>query len=289
MIGIRALASGTLSAALCVAVMPGGPDPASRLAADRLVVDRALEANDRLAELEAALAPALDGARRGAARVVAGDASPGQALSRAADVTRGAEPAALDAASAMERLAGVRRARDPMSSSPAPPLAPGQLASIADQLHATAEAGDEFAAMRRRADEVTRSMEAALVALEAADLDVAEAAVREARSHHDAVRDWDVVLVTLPVWLETTDAMIGAMETIVSATQSGDAAAAREAAAEFAALQADAGVADRALRIALSEGGSAVSAAALGRLADAVASVREARAQVAALLQAERR
>ena len=289
MIGIRTLASGTLSAAVCVAVLPGGPDPASHLAADRLVVERALDADDRLAELEAALAPALDGARRGAARVVAGDASPGQALSRAADATRAAERHALDVASAMDRLASVRRARDPMSGSPPPPLAPGQLASIAGQLDVTAEAADEFAAMRRRADEVTRSLEAALVALEAGDLGVAEAAVREARSHHDAVRGWDVGLVTLPVWLETTDAMIGSMETILSATRFGDADAAREAAAAFAALQADAGVADRALRIAMSEGGSAVSAATLGRLADAVASVRETRAQVAALLQAERR
>lgn len=288
MIGIRAVATAALAAAVCAGGLGAGPGPEGSLAADRLVLERALEADERLAALDAALAPALDAARRGAARIVAGDMSPADALDRAAEATGAAEPDARRAVLALERLDAARRARRPGTASSEMPSRPGELSSIAAQLSETADAGEAFAVMRRRADEVPRSLEAALTALDAADLDAAGAAVERAREHHDALREWDLVLATLPVWLETTDAMIGAVETIVAATRTGDAAAARDAAEAFAAVADEASVADRALRIAVSEGGAAVTAAALGRLADAVASVRAARAEVAAILQAAR-
>ena len=291
MIGIRAAASGVLAAAVCGGGVHGGDQgPAIRLVADRLVVARAVDAEAALGDLERALVPAVETARRGAARIVAGDVSPADPLLRAAAAVEGAEGPAAEVRTALARLDAARRAREPSAPTAVDaPLVAGELSSIADQLEATAQAGEDFAAMRRRADEVTRALEAALVALEDGDLAAAEVAVDAARRNHVAIAAWEVGLVTLPVWVETTDAMIAAMEAIVNATRAGNAEAAREAAEAFAALDEEAGVAERALRIAVSEGGAAVAAVALGRLADALASVREARAQMAAILQTEGR
>ena len=287
MIGIRAALSGAVAAALCAGVVQGGgPGPATALAADALVADRAAGADAALAELERALDPAIAAARRGAARIVTGDESPAGELRTAADATRAAEPAANRADSALRRLAGALLARDRSSSRVDAPVARGELASIAGQLEATAEAGEDFAVMRHRAEDVTRALAAALEALDDGDLDAARVAVEAARREHGIIAARDLGLVTLPVWLDTTDAMIGAMEMILAATRSGDAAAAREAAASFAALEPEAVAADRALRIAVSEGGASVASAALGRLAASVAAVRRARTEVAAILQA---
>ncbi len=285
MIGIRAVLSGALALTLCAGAIAGDVGPGAAVAAERLVVDRANGAHDALVELERALEPALEAARRGAARVVAGDGSPDEQLHMAADAASAADGMAADAAVALRRLAAALRARDASAGVVEPPVRTGELPSIAGQLRATAETGAGFAAMRRRADGVTAALERALEALDAGGLDAAQEATAEARRDHDAIREWDVVLTTLPVWIETTDAMIAAMETILAATRAGDAAAARQAADDFAALSDEAAVADRALRIAVSEGGAAVSAAALGRLAEAIAAVRQARAEVAAILQ----
>jgi len=110
--------------------------------------------------------------------------------------------------------------------------------------------------------------------------------VAEARADHDALAAWEVELVTLPVWLQAAGAMVDAVEAIVAATRAGDAAAAAAAADAFAASSADAVTADRALRIAIGEGGAAVTAAPLGRLAEMLRGVAEARSEVAAILQA---
>jgi hypothetical protein len=107
--------------------------------------------------------------------------------------------------------------------------------------------------------------------------------VRGARADHDLVAAWEAAPPTLPVWLGTTDAMISAVEQVVSATQAGDEATASAAAVSFAALTAEAATADRALRIALGEGGSALTAAPLERLAAALRSIEEARTAAAAM------
>jgi hypothetical protein len=76
------------------------------------------------------------------------------------------------------------------------------------------------------------------------------------------------------------------METIIAATEAGDQGSAAAAAQEFAALAEEAGPADRALRIALGEGGSAVTAAPLGRLADLLREVALTRLEVASIVHA---
>jgi hypothetical protein len=290
MIGVRAATSAALAVVVSAAVVgagDGGPGP--RLSADRLVRERAEAALDVLDALDRALQPAVASARRGSARIVAGDASPGEQLEHASTAVASAEPLTREAAATLESLNGARIARDPGAVPIRAPITPGEPASIGAQLETTAAAAEGFAAMRRRADGVTRSLEAALVALERSDLDAVETSVAAARRDHDALVAWDVGLDTLPVWIATTDAMIDAMETIVDATRAGDTSAARAAAEAIGALGGDAAVADRALRIAVSEGGAAVAAPALARLAGAVAAVSDAREAVANVLQAERR
>ena len=287
MIGIRALLS---AAAVPIVLVPllgtPGTDPSAGLWARRLVVARAERADAALAELQAALELGLDAGRSGAAAVVAGATPPGARLEAAASRLVEAMPAAADVRSAISDLEAARRAREPAAAPLEAPVERGEVGSIAAQLEATAAAADTFAAMRLRADDVTASLDAALAALEAADLEGAAERVASARSHHAALDGWDVDFATLPVWLETTDEMIGAVEGIIEATRQDDRAAAARAADEFAALAGEAATADRALRIALGEGGAAVSAAPLGRLADLLGRVERARLAMAAILQA---
>jgi len=284
MIGTRTLIS--VVAATVVVGMglgAGGPRPEVEIGARRLVIERADRADLALAGLQAALAPALDAARGGAARVVSGDESPGRLLREAARLIAAAEGPADDArrvvGALQEAWRAWRSAGDPLGQA----TDAGELGSIAAQLEASAEAADEFVAMRRRALAVTGSLHAALVALEAGDVVAAQPLVTDAREAHAAVASWAVDLVTLPVWVETSDEMIGAMERIVDATRRGDGAAAVQAANDFAALSDDGAMADRALRIAIGEGGSAVTAAPLRRLASILSAIGELRLAVASV------
>jgi hypothetical protein len=241
------------------------------------VAERAARSDAAVQVLEDALAPAVEAARRGAARIVTGDEPPSEAFAAAAEAVRSAEPAARAATAAIDALDAARRARRPATAAIGPVTSPDDLSSIAGQLEATGEAGDAFVATRRAADRVVAGLERALAALAVEDLDAAEEATDGARRAHDEVAAWGSPPPSLPVWLETTGAMIDAMQRIVMATRAGDADAAREAARVIGTLEEDAETADRALRIAVSEGGSALASTALGRLArelDAVASVR---------------
>ena len=284
MIGIRAALSATLTAGLCAAGLTGEQGPAAMIAAEQLVAERAARSDRALQALEEALAPAVEAARAGAARIVTGEEPPSEAFDAAADAVTSAEPAARAAAAAIDALDAARRARRPRAGAIGPVTSPGVLSSIAGQLRATGEAGDAFTATRRAAEGVVRGLERALAALAAEDLDAAEDATDEARRAHDEVAGWESPPPSLPVWLETTDAMIDAMQRIVSATRAGDADAAREAARVIGTLEEDAATADRALRIAVSEGGSALASTALGRLAGELDAVASARARVNAVL-----
>jgi len=287
MIRTRRASFGAVAAiAVLAAVGAGGPGPAARLAADRLVVEQARLADAALADLEAGIGVALEAARRGAARIVSGDEPPGPQWRAAADHLAASEPRAAGARAARRALDAARRARDPGVADSGEAVPPGELASIGAQLDETAVAGNAFAEMRWRAAEVTDALQRALAALDAGDLSRAEGAVEEAREAFADIEAWEVDLVTLPVWLQTADAMIGAMETIVAATAAGDAQGAARSADAFADLAEAGATADRALRIAISEGGSAVAAPALDRLAAALTAIREARAETAESLGA---
>ena len=285
MIGTRAAAAALVVAAAVVLLLGGGgPGPATTLEARRLVVERAAAADDALDALETAMQPGVDAARRGTALVVAGADPPGPELAAAGGLLEGVRPFAADAAAAMAALEGAVVASELEATLPEA-VTPDELGSIAAQIAGTAPAADGFAAMRRRAEGLVGLLDEALAALEAGSLREARARVTAARADHGAIAAWEVELVTLPVWLETTDAMIGAVEAIVQAAEVGDEAAARAAAEDFAALGDEAATADRALRIALGEGGTAVAAAPLGRLATALRNVGDARAAVVSLLE----
>ena len=285
MIGIRVLSTALAVLAVIPLVGAGGPEPSAVLAARQLVLDRADAADAALHALEEAIAPGLDAARRGSARVVSGDDAPGAELRAAAAALASADAVAGAARRAVDALEGARRLVEAGAAIDLD-VARGEIGSIAAQVEGTAGAADAFADMRRRAERLVVGLEEALAALEAGLLSEARDLVAVARDDHDALAAWEVELVTLPVWIDTTDAMIGSMETIIAATEAGDDASANAAAQEFAALAEEAGPADRGLRIAIGEGGSAVTAAPLGRLADLLREVALTRLEVASIVQA---
>ena len=282
MIGIRASASAAV-AVLGVAILlgPVAADPAAVFAAERLVRERAAVAVSAIEALQGAMQPGLEGARTAAAAVVAGDGAPSPLLTEASGHIADAEEEVAPARRAMAALESARLAWHPDATKAPEVLAAGELTSIAAQLAAAGSAADAFADLRARGTGLPGVLEDALGALERGGIGEAEQLAVQARADHDAIVAWETALATLPVWIETTDAMIGAVEEILDATQAGDAAAASAAAEEFAALSDDAATADRALRIALSEGGASMTAAPLERLAAALRSVETARTAAA--------
>ena len=283
MIGTRSAATAAAVGVVVIAAIgPGATRPEVVAGADALVRERTADADAALDALELELAAALDEGRRGAARVVAGDAEPGPPLREASRLVTEAMPEAVTARTTRDALESALRARQP-AAEPLPSAPdPAALASIAGQLAASADAGDEFAMMRARAEAVTASLEDALVALESGDPDTAADHVAAAREDHDAIAAWEVGVVTLPVWVDTTDAMIAAVDDLVTATQLGDARAVESAAEAVAALGPDAVSADRALLIAIAEGGNAVTAAPLSRLASELRQLETLRGAIAA-------
>lgn len=287
MIGTRLVGSVIAVAGLSMLVGPRIPDPAVRIAAEALVRARAEAATQELDELRGALAVALDAGRGASTAIVSGDRGPATSLSRAADATAAVIPQAGVAREAVDRLNGALDAwrRD---SAPVPqPFAEGQLASIADQLRAAEPAGAEFATLRDRTIRLPDDLRAALARLDAGDIAAAEERLEEARATHELAAGWEAAPATLPVWLETTGAMIAAVEELIAAVRDGDPDRAAAAAERLSAVEADADAADRALRIALGEGGSAVLATPLGRLAEAARGADDARAAAAAMARGD--
>ncbi len=290
MIGSGAVALGCMAAVLLVPLLGGGgPDPGLAHAGRALVMTRADEAHRALERLEAALQPALAAARSGAAAVVAGDDAPGEDLALGAEELRKAAPSQRAAHAAIAALEAARRALDPDAAGLELDLGPGDVSSIAAQLDGTVTAADHFVAMRLRAERLPATLDRAIAALEAGDIDAAEARIDAGRADLDALQAWEVDFATLPVWIDTTDAMVGALERVVAATRAGDRGAASQAAADFAGQRDEAAAADRALRIAIGEGGAAVTATPLGRLAEVLRAVESTRLQVASIVQTVRR
>lgn len=292
MIGNRSLVlrGMPIIAALVAGIAVGaGGDPGAMLAAERLVETRAREAAAELDALATALAPAREEARRGVARVVSGRESPAEALGAAADIV---DDAAQQAASARAAVSALNATRD-MAPDDAPdvtePPGPEDLHALAGELRASASAAEAFAERRRSAARVVETLDAALQSLvEGRPSDAADA-VTAARADHAALLSWPREIAILSIWLETTDAMISAVETLIDASRGGDDERAAAAARDFAALSGEAAIADRALRIAVGEGGGAVTAPALERFGAVTAAIEGSRSSVTALLGEEGR
>lgn len=285
MIGTPALVAGLAGIVALVPLLgPGGPDPSAALAARGLVAERAEAADEALRALETSIQPALDLARSGAARVVNGESSPGAPLAEAGERLVELDAQGREAGSTVRALEGARRAMGAAGTPVEPPARAGELASIGAQLQGTADAADRFAEMRLRAERVLTELATVVEALGDSDAASAGEALVRARSDHRAIAAWEVDLVTLPVWVEAAGALLDAAGALVLATTEGDAEAAAEAADEFATQREGAASADRALRIAMAEGGAAVTAAPLARLADLLRRTAAARRDVAEIL-----
>jgi prolyl oligopeptidase PreP (S9A serine peptidase family) len=100
----------------------------------------------------------------------------------------------------------------------------------------------------------------------------------------DELRTWRDNAPTLIVWIRTASAMIRAMHRLVDAVEDRDAAAARQARVAFDAAAKRAPQADRALRIGMGEGGSALTATPLRRLAGVLRGLEELDVAVRAVL-----
>ena len=116
--------------------------------------------------------------------------------------------------------------------------------------------------MRRGAESVSGSVVDALDAAADGRLDEADDHLAASLVAVDAVRDLEESAPALTVWIDTADAMIGAVQELVDAVRTGDAERADAAQADFDAAAEGAAQADRALRIGLGETGNAISAVA---------------------------
>ena len=290
MIGTPGLVAGLVGIVALVPLLgSGGPDPSAAIAARALVAERAAAVDEALLALERAIQPALDLARSGAARVVNGESPPGEPLADAGAMLIEVDPLGVEAASRIRALEGARRALGASGAQIEPPAQAGELASIGAQLEGATPAADRFASMRLRAERVLTGLAEVVETLADGNAAGADAALAQARADHVAIATWEVDLVTLPVWVDAAGALVDAADALVGATVAGDAEAAADAAEDFATQREGAASADRALRIAMGEGGAAVTAAPLGRLADLLRRTAEARVAVAEILQSVRR
>jgi hypothetical protein len=243
---------------------------------------RAEAALDALDALEAALDPGREAGRRGSARIVAGEEPPGPPLEEAAASLE----AAVDEADALATsLLAVRGSTAADGNGPPTPVNGQDLRSIAAQLRDSAAAGEEFATMRHRAEEVPMALDAALRAIETGDTAAAAEHLAAARERHEALSAWEPGLVTLPIWLDTTDRMLDAIDELLTAIVAGDADAVRAAGEAVAAVGDQAREADVALSLAISEGGAAIARTPLERLAGVLRRLDETRRQLTAIVQ----
>jgi hypothetical protein len=285
MIFTRIAVAAVVATTLVAVLGPGGPDPGVALEADRLVEVGATEADAALAELQGVLAMALAAGREGAARTAAGVEPPGPSFVEAADVLDGAAGVADRADRAVRGLGAARVAGapegQPLDASPSR----AELAVISAELRALATSADGFADLRGRAEGLGTLLGEAIERTEAGDLAAAAAAVDTARADYTVVSEWESGLTSLPVWLDATGELLAATEDLVAAVEAGDRAAAVAAAQRVAALEEDAVFADRALRIAMSEGASFVAEGPMTALAEAERRTIDTRAQVASIVQ----
>jgi hypothetical protein len=266
-----------------LAMRPTGVGPAAGVAHRAELLARSRTARDALGALTLALDGALQRARHGAAAVVSGDDAPGSEIRGAADLLEASEPTAGRVTSAMAALRGelaIDGRRDP----PVLWLGASDIGSIAAQLRGTVAPADAFARMRLATRSVLDQLQAALLALQGNDLAAATSALERADDALAAVRAWPGTLATLPLWITTADRLLAALGDVAGARARGDAAGESRALAAYRAATDDATQADRALALAIAEGGGSVLEGPKARLADALAKVQAASAAVAPLV-----
>jgi len=257
-------------AGICLGLRPPDADTADPpLAVGRgeQLAAAASAANDALVRLSEVLAEALDRARRGAARTVAGDRPPATELLAAAQGLE-ADAATGDAARrALEALAGTAASVDPGARVPALSYSGPELLEIAAQLRSIAEAATLFVERRNATATVVAALGAGVAALDANQPDVALDRLDAAVEPLASLEGWSERPPLLRYWMTIVGRLLDAARGIAVATIDGDPVAAAVAAVRYREAGALAGGADNALAVALAEEASAVSAAPLRRLA----------------------
>jgi hypothetical protein len=213
---------------------------------------------------------AIDGGRRGSALIQDGDQDPGPAFDEAASATRSAATLADRAADATERLDAVLRSVE-SAGGPLPPGPSSSLAAIAEQLTTSGAAGGSFVERRLAATATLTALAEALGALDDDDPGAALAALDRADASLATVAEWPAPPTVLPLWLETTGAMLEAARGIARATIAQDPKAAEAAANAYRRAAEEARRADTALAIAIAEAGSSLAGTPMRLLAEALA------------------
>jgi hypothetical protein len=258
-------------------------DPAARHLVVRQIAGDRAAAVSTLTRLRDAIAAALGEGRQGAALTVAGSDPPGPHLAACGRQLAAADRLAGDAQRSLGQLRAWLASAAPDEPAPSLGLVPGELAATGGQLISAAEAADAFAGMRGDTETTLARLADAFAAIDAGDAPAALQATSAAGVSLAQVRSWQGKLDTLPVWIDTTGALIDAIAAMAHAIELHDPAAAAAAEARYRQAASDALQPDNALAIALAEGGSAVSSSALASAAREQGAVEAARDQLAAL------
>ena len=258
-------------------------DPALATAYRQQLEMTVRDADAALRQLGDGLQLALGSARQGAADTLSGEEAPGPRLALAADQVEALEGRLRAARAALARVAS-QLAIGSRTDAPRLALAPTDLAPIGQALRGASAPSDAFAAMRRSSQAVLTELRAALIATDAGQSAAALVAVTAAQRRLAVVRAYDAQLVTLPIWADTSTALLDALQELSRARLAHDLARERGALRSYARAAASAAQADRALAIALAEGGAAISRSALQGMADALAQLQAARDGLAPLV-----
>jgi hypothetical protein len=291
MIGGRRAATTAIVVALAVGIGFGlrspdasradAPGEAARLASLRSGV---AAADGALERLEAVLGNAIDHARRGTARTVAGE-EPEPELTAAAEVALAGADTANAARRALRDLVGVASAVAPGTSVAAISFDGTELQLIAAQLTASAEAATVFVERRHATEAVVEALADGLAALDRDDPRGALESLAAAEAPLAALAAWAERPPLLRHWMTVSGDLLDAARDIATAAIDRDPVALEVAAERYATASEAAQGADNALAFALSEAGSAVSATPLQRLARAAGEVGDLRAALQSLPQ----
>jgi hypothetical protein len=282
LLGVAAvvLLGAVLAARPAPAAAADPPTTAARHATLRAV---AAEADQALEDLIGQLGVAIDEGRRGSALIQDGDQDPGPSFDEAASATHSAATLANRAAAATTRLDAVLLAVE-SAGGPLPQGPTSSLAAIAEQLASSGAAGGSFVERRLAATATLTSLGEALEALDDGDPQAALTALDRADGSLATVADWPSPPTVLPLWLETTGAMVEAARGIAQATIAQDQAAAEEAADAYRRAAEEARRADTALALAIAEAGSSLAGTPMRLLAEALVAAIAQREAVQPLL-----
>jgi hypothetical protein len=256
---------------------PARADPPTEAARQGELADAAQAADGALGSLARRIAVAREHARLGTALTASGEA-PAPELTAAAEALAAASGEADDAKRGLELLAGLAAAIEPADTIPSLSYGGTDLEQIAAQLEASAAAATLFVERRHATQAIVSALSAALAELERDEPSAALTSLAEADAPMALLDAWEQRPPLLRYWMTISADLLGAAGDIARATLADDPAAAKAAGERYAKAAQAARGADNALALALSEGGAAVIATPVRRLAAVADEVDEARA-----------